>query len=391
MGNSYIPLSALLRRIGFDPIIPSFTNKSLIEAGIAASPEFVCLPFKINMGDLIDALDEGADVLAMVCGMWACRFGYYGRVQHSILRDMGYEFESFLIGREDIRVIIAKYKSWTGSGNLKMLKSAFEGFRILKLKAKAVDSFERKARKARCREVNEGETDSKLEEVLAELHEEDDFARVKQIMREGVKSLDSVMTDESAKPLRVKLVGELYMVLEPKLNFEIERKMGCMGVEVDPVLSTYRWILKPLHFDRSLHKTEEYAKKTSAPYIKHELGGEEHWTVAGIIDAFNEGYDGVVHVYPLTCMPENICRMIIPSVVKDYEIPVLNLCFDEHTSQVGVSTRLEAFIDLMKARRAEADGGKGRRSSSCGLSSSDTEKPGKRSNADGRTLRSEGV
>ncbi len=45
-------------------------------------------------------------------------------------------------------------------------------------------------------------------------------------------------------------------------------------------------------------------------------------------------------------------RPILRRVSRDYNIPVLTLSFDEHTSAVGVTTRLEAFVDLVEERRA---------------------------------------
>jgi len=50
-------------------------------------------------------------------------------------------------------------------------------------------------------------------------------------------------------------------------------------------------------------------------------------------------------------MPENICRTILPRIEKEFDIPVLNLCLDEHASPTGMATRLEAFSDLLNARR----------------------------------------
>ena len=77
-------------------------------------------------------------------------------------------------------------------------------------------------------------------------------------------------------------------------------------------------------------------------------------TITGTLDAPSESYDGVIHAYPLTCMPENICRMILPHITRQEDIPLLNLCFDEHTSTVGTVTRLEAFVDMLRSRREKA-------------------------------------
>ncbi len=65
-----------------------------------------------------------------------------------------------------------------------------------------------------------------------------------------------------------------------------------------------------------------------------------------------DGFDGVIHAYPLTCMPENICRTVLPHISSRNGIPMLNLCFDEHTSTVGTVTRLEAFMDMLRQARS---------------------------------------
>ena len=74
-------------------------------------------------------------------------------------------------------------------------------------------------------------------------------------------------------------------------------------------------------------------------------------TIAGVLSAREDGFDGVIHAYPLTCMPENICRTILPDISSHTDLPLLSLCFDEHTSAAGLNARLEAFVDMLRARK----------------------------------------
>ncbi len=67
------------------------------------------------------------------------------------------------------------------------------------------------------------------------------------------------------------------------------------------------------------------------------------------------GYDGMIHIFPFTCMPEVIAKNILPQVSRDAGIPVLSMAFDEQTGVAGVVTRLEAFTDLLHYRRGKAD------------------------------------
>jgi len=351
MGNAYIPLRALVEYLGVEAVVPERPNRVTLEKGARYAPEFVCLPFKITLGDCMNALDRGADTMAMVCGMWACRFGYYAYVQHLILRDMGYEFESLLIGREDPRLVLDKVRSAVGRGAFRKLAGAAAMFRA---KAGAVEELESLARRIRPREEAMGSTDTIMTSYLEKLDRADSLRRIWQLRREQREAITSLPVRESNGMLRVRVVGELYVLLEPSLNFDLVKRLGThFGVEAQPVLSTYRWLLSPLWLDPLLHLSSSRARRISRTYLPYILGGEEHMTITGTLDSQADGFDGVIHAYPLTCMPENICRTILPSICTARDIPLLNLCFDEHTSTVGTITRLEAFVDMLRSRREQ--------------------------------------
>ena len=350
MGRAYIPIQGMLDRAGLEAVVPVRPHRRGVELGARYAPEFVCLPFKSTLGDFIDGLEKGADTLAMVCGMWACRFGYYGRVQHQILRDLGYEFDSILIGKDDLKTVLSKFIS--AMPKKKRLLRIIAAIAMFRARARLVDEWEWQARRMRPVERMPGSADEVLAGFFTRLETAPSLRSVRRLRRKAAEALAGVQLQEDRRPLKVALLGEVYMVLEPNLNLELERLMGELGMEVHPVLTLYRWLLKPFRIlDPRIELTEAWARRTARPYIRHVLGGEEHWTIAGTIQAAKRGYDGVVHVYPLTCMPENICRSILPKVTEKYDIPLLELCFDEHSSPVGIRTRLEAFGDLLERRR----------------------------------------
>jgi predicted nucleotide-binding protein (sugar kinase/HSP70/actin superfamily) len=355
MGNACIPLRGLVEYLGAEAVVPERPHRATLERGIRHAPEFVCLPFKITLGDCMNALDRGAETLAMVCGMWACRFGYYGQIQHLILKDLGYEFDSLLIGREDPRIIWEKFRPVLGRG---VVRKAAGAFAMLRAKAGAVEEMESLARKARPREKETGSSDVLLDRYLGDLDAAASFRRVRELREESREAFHSLPLRDDNGLIRVRIVGELYVLLEPSLNFELVKRLGTqLGVEAQPVLSTYRWLLSPLWLDPLLHLSSSRARRISRTYLPYTLGGEEHMTITGTLDATRDGYDGVIHAYPLTCMPENICRTVLPHICSQEDIPLLELCFDEHTSTVGTATRLEAFVDLLRSRKERA--GKG--------------------------------
>ena len=67
------------------------------------------------------------------------------------------------------------------------------------------------------------------------------------------------------------------------------------------------------------------------------------------------GVDGIIHIFPFTCMPELVAQTILAKVQRDLDVPILTLIFDEHTAQGAIDTRIEAFIDLLERRRRSRD------------------------------------
>ncbi len=113
MGNVYIPFKALFQRLNVDFIIPPVNNQHTLSLGVKHSPEGLCIPFKLTLGNLIEATQLGADTLLMPAGDGICRLGYYAKIQEQILRDLGYS------NVEIIRVGVSENKL---SGLLKMIK-----------------------------------------------------------------------------------------------------------------------------------------------------------------------------------------------------------------------------------------------------------------------------
>ena len=93
IGNMWVGLKAVADKIGFDLVVPPITSQRTLSLGTRYSPEMVCLPFKLTLGNMIESLEMGADTLITIGQYGPCRFGYYHRVQEIILRDLGYDFE----------------------------------------------------------------------------------------------------------------------------------------------------------------------------------------------------------------------------------------------------------------------------------------------------------
>ena len=338
MGDYHICFKAGLEALGCEVVIPPPISKRTIELGCKHSPEFICFPFKMTLGALIEGLELGADTLLQAGREGACRYGYYKQVQEKILEDLGYKFR--FVRLDSIRSFKDINKNAT---NLQILK----GLRLLWAKIKIIEKFEDKVRRLSAYEANLGESRRLYKEFLGSCDQAKSISQIKKVEKEFLERFKQIKKIPELKPLKVGIIGELYIVMEPYSNLDIERRLNQMRVEV----------IRPLCLSQILKETLPWSPKKTTfrriakPYLQYESGAHANVSVAETIIFAREGLDGIIHIKPHACMPEVTAMGALYRVSKDYNIPVLFFSFDEHASSVGVRTRLEAFVELLKRRR----------------------------------------
>ena len=110
LGNYFNPFRKLITNTTHLKVIemPKIT-KETIALGSKNSPDTVCVPFKYNLGNFIEALNKGATVLFQAGG--GCRYRYYAEVQETILKDLGYNFTMYQIAEKDHARFSELYKT----------------------------------------------------------------------------------------------------------------------------------------------------------------------------------------------------------------------------------------------------------------------------------------
>ena len=237
MGHLHWMLDDLFERLGVDYVKPPLSTTKTLTIGAKHSPEFACLPLKINVGNFVEALELGADTLIMAGGHGPCRFGYYGIVEERILRDLGYDFKFIMLepfddGKwaflQDFRIVVAGFKHPETLEDPQGLSFS---------KGRAFDEIYKRSLQVRAHEVNRGDTTRALKEaeqvlVLAYTPEE-----IEKAARESLTIIDAVDQDLDREVLKVGIVGEFFLLLEPFSNFGLEEILGHMGVYIERVAS----------------------------------------------------------------------------------------------------------------------------------------------------------
>lgn len=351
MGNMYISIKVLLDTIGLDYIMPPNCNKKTLEYGIANSPEFVCLPFKTILGDFIHGIENGAEFIIFGGGCGQCRLGYYGDLQREILKSLGYktEFVCLDLGNLTVKDILSKLKPLTdGKSIINIIKGTIYAVRTVFV----VDKLYQSANFTRCRETNKGYTDNIIRQFHDKIKRVTGYKAINEVIVSTKKALINIKIDTKIKPLKIAIVGEIYAATETYINLDIERKLGNMGVEVHNKLGVSNWIME--HFIKNILpvKLKNTPHEAGKEFMKtDDIGGHGLETIGNAILSGKKRYDGVIHIYPFTCMPEIIAQSTFCEIQRKYDIPIMTLIIDEMTGETGYLTRIEAFIDMLERKR----------------------------------------
>jgi predicted nucleotide-binding protein (sugar kinase/HSP70/actin superfamily) len=345
--------AALFQAMGNEVVLPQRPSRRTLTLGTAHAPEFACLPFKILLGTYLEAIEDGADTIVSTGGIGPCRAGLYTELHRCILRRLGHSVDVLTLEppRADLAEFFATVKALNPRG-LPLWRVAQEVWRVFR-KARAFDDLERLSHRVRARELARGSTTPVYRAATGELHKARSRREIDETLRRGREMLGAVAARPGYVPLRVGIVGEIYVLVEPSSNFEIEETLGELGVETERSIYVGGWASESNLLGAPGTGRSQTAADLARPYLGEMIGGHGQGSVGHAVMYAKAGFDGVVQLAPFTCIPEIVAKAVLERVSRELSIPVLSLTLDEQTGKAGLTTRLEAFRDLL-ARRREA-------------------------------------
>ncbi len=354
MGTICIAWSAALRTIGVEPFIPPYTSKKTLSLGTKLSPEAICLPYKLILGNFLEAIEGGVDYVSMITSPGICRLGEYGKSIQNALSDNGH-------GEKYIELDL--YDGFKGMYRfLKVLHPSknpipkIAAIYIAMKKVFAMDELENFLSYHRAREINFGDSEKAYRKGVKLIDSALTPRELKRALKEALRLLSQVKINPDKQVLHVDLTGEIFLVLDHFSNQNIERELGKMGVQTRRSL-TVGGFLKDAIIPKIFKKGEthlERAYRMAKPYLMRDIGGDALECISDVMYAAEKGKDGLIHISPFTCMPEIMSQNIFPKMREDVDLPILPLIMDEQTGKAGYLTRLEAFVDLMRRKKMRA-------------------------------------
>ena len=344
MGNYYIPISYLLYNITKCKILvpPPITKKTL-DLGSNNSPDDICVPFRYNLGNYIESLEKGANILIQAGG--GCRYGYYAELQEQILKDLGYQFE-FINFIEGNHVSIKKIYKFAKKINpkLNIFKFIYHAVNtiIMIISMDKLGSFPRENIGF---EIEKGSFKKVESEYLNSL-------KTKKINPLSLiinhykykKKYKKIKINKPINCLKIGILGELYSIMEPFCNDNMEIKLASYGIEVHRFTTlTYLLFQKKFNIKKLL--------KEGKQYIKYHLGADATESVVISKRLAELNYDGIIHIKSFGCTPEISAMPILEKISNEYDIPIIFFSFDSGRSSVSIETRIEAFYDMILEKK----------------------------------------
>lgn len=354
MGNLAIPISSMFKQMNAEVILPPKNNNDTLTLGTRYSVETVCLPYKLVLGNFIQALDKGANTLLMFQAPGTCRLGNYASNIEAKLRELGYDFDMVIFDmyKGKLKEIATKFSQAADGANL---IDIIKAIRLAFFKFDALDIIEKRLFYFRPREYETGNAEKLYQRARIAINNSSSVTSTKNALNAYLEKMNAIPINTRKQVLKISITGEFYVLLDPFANMEIEKELGLLGCEIERQVMMSDWTnnaLKPKfmhkktsHRDRSMF----YASLNN--YMLRAIGGDCVESIGDTVYASKDKVDGVVHIGPFNCTPEIVSQSILPHVSQNENIPVLSLVMDEHTGKAGMITRLEAFVDLISRRK----------------------------------------
>ena len=298
MGKDYSKMiKQSLENLGLDVQLPPKTTAKTINLGVKNSSEMMCFPYKVTLGNLIESLEDGANTLLMWDSRGQCRLRHYHKIQEFTLRNLGFDnFEMY------------------GVCGMNMAKT------LKRLSGK-----------------------SRLE-VLLELYYK---------FPKRLKEYDAKKTHWSKDKLNIGIIGEIFSCCDESINYGIEDKIKSYGANPFNTVTLTSFVGDNVFGKKfiPLIRDKIKYKKEADKYLNGKLGGHGYENIYHLLELIEKGIDGVLHLLPLTCMPETTVEPFINYICRENNIPLLRIPIDENNSEANLNTRLETFVDLIKMRK----------------------------------------
>ena len=311
----YYPMwRGFFQELGAEVVLSQPSNKGLLAAGLKNAVDEVCLPVKLAYGHVLDLADKSDFVFLP-------RLVSVGRREYICPKFLG--FPDMIRRIKGIPKLI--------DTNINLYKSSMEIYRAVHEVGKLFSGSSYKIWMAFLRSLKVHKQYFKLLQMGLMPNE------AMAILEDRVENLPLPEPEDSFK---VALIGHPYNIYDTYISMNIIKRLKEMGASI----VTAEFLPD--------HVVQNCASRCLPKKLFWTLGQR----MAGAAFSYMEGPDvaGLVHIAAFGCGPDSMTGELIERSARSNGVPFLNITLDEHTGEAGLLTRLEAFMDMLRWRKAGA-------------------------------------
>jgi predicted nucleotide-binding protein (sugar kinase/HSP70/actin superfamily) len=403
--SSSLLVAAAMRSFGIDAQVME-TYKDL-QLGKQYTSGKECFPCQVTLGDVLYHLEREKELLGeafnpenylyfMAESGGPCRFGMYNKLHRIILDSMD--------GFSKTRIASLTAEDSYSIGGLMKPEEGTHFRRSAYVAIVIADILDRMLWHTRPYEKEKGQAEAYYEKTLdsmclaVEIHgSKKRFQKIYKMLEEAVsKAKDIVDPKIPPKPL-IGMVGEIYLRSHTKSNQDLIKLLESYGGEVvnasiaewvnyvsydnmqkakrKAILALRQRELKSLRqhlrewLSNRIELTYQYfrmdqvyrrAKKHLDLYEDHKIdklekqldngrlfsfqvGTEAGLSIGGALEYCRHGFDGIVNVFPFTCMPSTMCSAVLKPLLDRMQVPYIDAAYDG-TYQPNLEAIVRTFM-----------------------------------------------
>lgn len=151
------------------------------------------------------------------------------------------------------------------------------------------------------------------------------------------KKADSVYEPpKNEKRLTIALLGYVYNIYDSFVGMDIIKKLRLMGADVVT--------FEMLDDGPVTEKLQRFSKTSPWTFTNKLLG-------AGYNFFEDPKIDGMIHVTAFGCGPDSMLGRLLEFIAVEHQKPFMTIRVDEHTGEAHLSTRVEAFTDMLRRKK----------------------------------------
>ncbi len=344
-GNNYIAVRGLLRSLGHELATPPRIDAAIAERGIELAHPFLCFSGKLVLGQLASQLDRGDRRLAFMSslGPEACRCADTSEYLRSLFADSD-GFSAHRIGGDGFRGALANLRSHFGPTVRK--RDCFRAYAVFFGKVDLLHKVDKRCTALRCLSSTPERVRALERETIDRIDRASGPLALWRVSRRFDRAAARLPLRPEPPSLRIGVVGGEHILSELDSIMAVVKGVAERGILLD-WRSGFRMLARAS--DETLAPLKERCRR----YLHDAPATSEIFSCAHALESVEEGYDGILHVYAFGCMPQTALKPVLQRVAQDASVPLLSLSIGDRFAEEGLENRLEAFIDLLEARKSK--------------------------------------